>query len=150
LTIFNNDDGRCMSDIRAHLTATIDIQVPFHDVDLMGIVWHGHYVRYFEIARCELFDRLDYNYYQMKESGFAWPVIDVRIRYPGSPVFGEKIKVTAKVVEWEHRLKVDYEIHNAKGKRITRGYTVQVAVDMKTQEMCMESPAILLEKLGIK
>lgn len=138
-----------MTTPRDDWSATIDIQVPFHDVDLMGIVWHGHYVRYFEIARCELFERLNYNYYDMKASGFAWPVIDVRIRYPGSPVFGEKIKVTAKIAEWENRLKVDYEIRNAQGKRITRGYTVQVAVDMTSQEMCLESPAILLEKLGI-
>ena len=34
--------------------AEIIIRVPFHDVDLMEVVWHGHYAKYFEIARCAL------------------------------------------------------------------------------------------------
>lgn len=134
---------------RPNLSESVNIQIPFHDVDLMAIAWHGHYVKYFEIARCALFERLDYNYEQMKASGFGWPVIDLRVRYPGAIVFNETITVTATIVEWEHRLKVDYEIRNQAGKRTTKGHTIQVAVDMKNNAMCMESPRILLEKLGV-
>ncbi|MGI1679081.1 MAG: acyl-CoA thioesterase [Cellvibrionaceae bacterium] len=138
-----------MAKSKEHLSESIEIKVPFHDVDLMGIAWHGHYVKYFEIARCALFDKLDYNYQQMKESGYAWPVIDLRIRYPNSIVFGQTVIVTATVVEWENRLKVDYEIRDQDGKKTTKGYTVQVAVDMSKNDMCMESPKILLEKLDV-
>ncbi|GAB1267570.1 acyl-CoA thioesterase [Aurantivibrio infirmus] len=132
------------------LEKSTEILVPFHDVDLMAIVWHGHYVKYLEIARCALFEDLDYNYLQMKESGYAWPIIDVRIRYPGSARFNEVIKVNAKIVEWENRLKVDYEVFNKQGQRLTRAHTVQVAVDLSSNEMCLESPDILLDKLGVK
>jgi len=131
------------------LEKSTEILVPFHDVDLMAIVWHGHYVKYLEIARCALFEDLQYNYLQMKESGFSWPIIDVRIRYPGSAKFNEIIVVNAKIVEWENRLKVDYEIFNKGGQRLTRASTVQVAIDLSSNEMCLESPAILLEKLGV-
>ncbi|MGH1471687.1 MAG: acyl-CoA thioesterase [Cellvibrionaceae bacterium] len=138
-----------MTKIQKQLSESIDIKIPFHDVDLMGVAWHGHYVKYFEIARCALFDKLDYNYEQMKASGYAWPVIDLRVRYPNSIVFGQTVTVTASVVEWENRLKVDYEIHDQNGKRTTKGHTIQVAVDMSKNDMCMESPMILLEKLGV-
>lgn len=131
------------------LSAQVEVKVPFHDVDLMAIVWHGHYAKYFEIARCALLDKYDYNYTQMKESGYAWPVIDMRIRYPASAKFGETIVVTATVSEWEYRLKIDYEIRNRQGQRLTRGHTVQVAVDIESAEMCFESPPVLLEKLGL-
>ena len=60
--------------------AHVDIQIPFHDVDAMGIVWHGHYLKYFEIARCALLDSIGYNYAQMAESGYAWPIIGLRVR----------------------------------------------------------------------
>ena len=129
--------------------ATVEITIPFHDVDLMAVAWHGHYVKYFEIARGALFDVFDYNYPQMRDSGYAWPVIDMRIRYPASALFNETVTVHAKLTEWENRLRVDYEIHNRDGKRLTRGYTVQVAVDMNSGEMCYESPPILFEKLGL-
>ena len=41
------------------IKATVQVKVPFHDIDIMEIAWHGHYVKYFEIARCELFEQLD-------------------------------------------------------------------------------------------
>lgn len=130
--------------------AEVEIEIPFHDVDVMGVAWHGHYVKYLEIARCALLDKIDYNYPQMRDSGYAWPIIDVRIRYPQPLYFQQKVSVIAKLEEWENRLKVSYEIRDAKtGKRLTRGYTVQVAMDMKTGEMMFASPDILFHKLGI-
>lgn len=131
------------------LQHSVKVEIPFHDVDLMGVAWHGHYVKYFEIARCALLDKFDYNYEQMKASGYAWPVIDMRIRYPQSARFGDTIEVTASIAEWDSRLKVDYEIRNSEGQRLTRGYTVQVAVDIESGEMCFESPPVLLERLGV-
>jgi acyl-CoA thioester hydrolase len=132
------------------LEAEVEIRIPFHDVDLMGVAWHGHYSKYFEVARCSLFDQIDYNYAQMKNSGYAWPVIDMRIRYPKPAVFNQDVIVRARIVEWENRLKIDYLIRDKSSKaRITRGYTVQVAVDMASEEMCMESPPVLLQKLGV-
>lgn len=131
------------------LQSSTEIVVPFHDIDLMGIVWHGHYIKYFEIARCALLEKLDYNYSQMKASGYAWPVIDMRVRYPSSAIFGETIVVNACISEWENRLKVDYEIRNKEGERLTRGHTIQVAVDIASGDMCFESPPVLFEKLGL-
>ncbi|MCX7068230.1 MAG: acyl-CoA thioesterase [Methylococcales bacterium] len=128
----------------------IDIQIPFHDVDMMEIVWHGHYVKYFEIARCALLDKIAYNYMQMRNSGYAWPVIDLRIRYVKPAAFGQLITVHAEIVEWENRLKINYLITDKlTGAKLTKGYSIQVAIDNRTKAMCFESPRVLLEKLGI-
>lgn len=129
----------------------IELQVPFFDLDPMNIVWHGNYVKYLEMARCALLDRIGYNYVQMKESGYMWPVIDMQIRYIGSAVFNQRIKLRATLVEWENRLKVDFLITDAAtGKRLTRASTTQVAVDIATGEMCFVSPPVLFEKLGVQ
>ena len=131
--------------------ASIDVQIPFHDVDMMEVVWHGHYAKYFEIARCALLEKIDYNYPQMRDSGYAWPVIDLRVRYVHPAVFGQVITVNAHIVEWENRLKINYLITDKhSGLRLTRGSSVQVAVDMATREMCFVSPAVLFEKLGLE
>lgn len=131
--------------------AAVDIEIPFHDVDVMEIAWHGHYAKYFEIARCVLLDKIDYNYSQMKASGFAWPVIDMHIRYIQPLLFRQKITVNCWIEEYEYRLKINYQINDAAtGKRLTKGHTIQVAVDMQAQELCLASPPILLEKLGVE
>jgi acyl-CoA thioester hydrolase len=129
---------------------SVEIQIPFHDVDAMGIVWHGNYVKYFEVARCALLDSIDYNYGRMVESGYAWPVVNLRVRYPQPARFEQRIVVTAAIKEFEHRLRIAYLITDAvSGRRMTRGSTVQVAVDMATNEVCFASPRILLDKLGV-
>jgi len=130
--------------------ASVDLEIPFHDVDMMEVVWHGHYAKYFEIARCALLETIDYNYPQMRDSGYAWPVIDLRVRYIKPAVFGQKITVNAAIVEWENRLKIDYQITDKPtGVRLVKGHSIQVAVDMETMTMCFESPRILFDKLGV-
>jgi acyl-CoA thioester hydrolase len=130
--------------------ASVTIDVPFHDVDAMGIVWHGNYVKYFEIARCALLDSIGYNYRQMTESGYAWPIVGLRVRYPKPATFGQRIVVAATVKEYEHRLRIAYLITDAAtGQRLTRASTVQVAVDIATREVCFVSPPILLQRLGV-
>jgi acyl-CoA thioester hydrolase len=130
--------------------AEVEIEIPFHDVDAMGIVWHGHYLKYFEIARCALLDSVDYNYRQMGESGYAWPIVGVRVRHPAPARFGQRVRVRASIKEFEHRLRIAYLITDADtGRRLTRGSTVQVAVNLATNEVCFASPRVLLERLGV-
>ncbi|MEO9275994.1 acyl-CoA thioesterase [Marinomonas sp. 5E14-1] len=128
----------------------IELEVPFHDVDIIRVAWHGHYAKYMEIARCKLMDSIDYGIIAMEESGFIWPVIDMRIRYAHPLKFGQTFKIRATLVEWENRLKVDYVFLDSQtSKRLTKAYTIQVAVDKNTGEMQYASPSVLLEKLGI-
>lgn len=134
----------------ARVSAEIDVQVQFYDLDPMAVVWHGNYARYFEQARCALLDRIGYNYPEMKDSGYLWPVIDLHVRFAQPATFGQRIKVRAELVEWENRLKIDYVITDAAtGKRLTKGSTVQVAVDAASGEMCYVSPPVLFAKLGV-
>ena len=130
--------------------ASVDIIVPFHDVDMMAVVWHGHYAKYFEIARCALLEKIDYNYLQMRDSGYAWPIIDLSIRYLKPAVFGQVVTVNAALAEWENRLKLTYLISDkATGTRLAKGHSIQVAVAMPAMTMCFESPRILFDKLGV-
>jgi acyl-CoA thioester hydrolase len=131
--------------------AQVALSVPFHDLDPAGIAWHGHYAKYFELARCELLAQFNYNYDQMGLSGYLWPVIDMRIKYVRPLTFGRKILVKAMLREYEYRLRIEYLITDAvSGERLTRGSTVQVAVNIATQEMCLMSPPVLLQRLGLE
>ncbi|WP_435929825.1 acyl-CoA thioesterase [Dryocola sp. BD613] len=131
-------------------TAEVSIKVPFHDVDSMNVVWHGNYFRYFEVAREALLDQFGYGYRAMQASGYVWPVVDTRVKYRDVVTFEQQILVRARVEEFENRLKIGYQITDAaSGKRTTTGYTIQVAVDAATGEMCYVSPAVLFERMGI-
>jgi acyl-CoA thioester hydrolase len=128
------------------LHADTEILVPFFDVDTMNVVWHGHYVKYLEVARCALLDKIGHNYDAMVASGYAWPVIDLQLRYVRGAVFGQKLNVRANLVEWENRLKINYLISDLQtGERLTRASSVQVAVDMSSREMQLASPKVFTD-----
>ena len=59
------------------LTGEVLIEVPFHDVDAMGVAWHGHYVKYLEIARTAMMRRVGLDFKQMQDWGVIWPVVAV-------------------------------------------------------------------------
>ena len=127
------------------LQAEVEMLVPFFDVDSMDVVWHGHYVKYFEVARCALLERIGHNYQQMRDAGYAWPIIDVQLRYMRGARFNQRIVVRADLVEWENRLKINYLIRDAEtGERMTRGSTVQVAVEIASRGQGLGTTASIL------
>lgn len=137
-----------MSDKKLNLTAEVTLVTSFQDADPMGVIYHGNYFRFFEEARRVLMQKIDYNYRQMAASGYAWPVIDSYVKYVQAIPFNHEIRITAKMTEWENYLRVDYVIYDAQtGKRMTKGYTRQVAVDMQNEDMCFASPELFVKKL---
>jgi acyl-CoA thioester hydrolase len=130
------------------LVASVELEVPFHDVDAMNVAWHGHYLKYFEIARCALLRRFDYDYPQMHASGYLWPIVDCHLKYVRPARYGQRLRVTARLLEYHNRLRIGYEIHDRdSGERLTKGSTIQVAVDATTGELQFVSPAIVLARL---
>jgi acyl-CoA thioester hydrolase len=139
-----------MNSVTNTLSASIEIEIPFFDIDSVNVVWHGHYPKYFELARCAMLEKIEYGYDAMRTSGYIWPVIDMQIRYIKPLMFKQRVVVEARLKEWEYRLKIDYLIRDATTQaRLTKGSTIQVAVDMKTRELCLMSPRILFDKLGV-
>ena len=94
-----------------------------------------------ELARCALLDLIDYNYPQMEDSGYLWPIIDTRMKYIAPLLFDQLVRVEARISEYENRLRIDYEFFDvASGARTSKGYTIQVAVAMPSGEMRLVSP----------
>lgn len=134
-----------------HFSHEITLAPAFHDVDAMDVVWHGHYVKYLELARCDLLAKYDYDYPAMAASGYAWPIVDLRLKYVKPARFRQQLRIAARIVEWENRLKIDYVIRDGNdGAVLTKAYSIQVAVDMKNGEMLYVCPAILWQKLGVQ
>jgi len=130
------------------LSAEVELTIPFEDGDPMGVTWHGNYFRYFERARCELLDKIEFGYVAMIESGYSWPIVDTRVKFVRPTVFQQRVRVVATLDEYENRLKIGYVISDIEsGERVTKGYTTQVAVDNATNELCFVSPSVLIEKV---
>jgi acyl-CoA thioester hydrolase len=130
------------------ISAEISLVVQFYDLDPMKVVWHGNYAKYLEQARCALLEKIGYSYSEMEQSGYIWPIVDLSIKYVRALRYGQKIRVEARLVEYEHRLKIAYTCRDdATGEVVTKAHTTQLAVNIATQELGLESPAVLLDKV---
>lgn len=122
-------------------SAEVLIEIPFHDVDAMGVVWYGHYAKYLEIARTCLTRQLGMDIQDMKKSGLLWPIVVFQMKFIRPLRYGQKIHVMAQLEEFQNRIKVSYVITDAASMEVlTKAFTVQVAIQAETGEMLFELP----------
>ncbi len=130
------------------ISQEIEFTVAFYDVDSLNIVWHGNYIKFFELARCALLDKIGYGYNEMKESGFAFPVTSVSVKFINPLRFGDLVRARAVLTEYENCLKIKYELYNAcTGEKTTKGESSQMAFDMAKGESCFVCPPVFIEKV---
>lgn len=128
------------------LRHSVIIEVPFFDVDSMDIVWHGHYVKYLEVARCAFLSAIGYDYNVMKANGYGWPIVQLNLKYVRPAVFGQKIRIEVVLKEYESCLKFDYVISDIiSGKKLTKASSMQVAVCIQTRETQFQTPVSWLQ-----
>lgn len=126
------------------------LTIPFHDIDSLNIVWHGNHLKYFEIARTNLFKKINYDVEQMKLSNIMWPIVEAHIKYIKPILYDATIRVQANIISYEYKLKIEYNIFNQRAnEKICKGYTIQVPVNPQTRTMVYQTPPILLKKLGL-
>ena len=128
--------------------ATIDQNIAFHDIDIMQIVWHGHYFKYFEIARSALMQSLGLDWTDVKAMGYAMPIIDASARYKAPLTYGKKIQVSASIAEFKFpALEVTYEIKCKESNQVlATGVTRQVYFTIETWSTCLSVPNEILTK----
>lgn len=123
--------------------------MPFFDCDPLGVVWHGHYFKYLELARSAMLGPLGLEGPELVDSGHLMYVSDSRCRHVSALRWRDRVKVTAWLREWEQRLYVAYDVANlTRGKQAARAHTILVITDLHGK-LQWDVPAVLRERLGV-
>lgn len=129
------------------LETAVEVEVPFHDVDALGVVWHGHYFKYLELARTKLLGGRALDGPELLVTGYRFYIVESRCRHVHPLRYRDKAEVTAWLEEWEHRIVVAYEIQNlTSGRRCARARTTLATVDAEGS-LLMDTPRALLDRL---
>ncbi len=128
----------------------VELSVPFHDLDPLHIVWHGNYLKYFDIARFGLFKNAGidlYAYYQ--KTGYLFPVIKTSTKYIIPLKYGDTFRCRATVLEAGIKIVTDFVIRRVDSDEIcARGRGEQVALKPPDMEMEFEIPMDIRLALG--
>ena len=128
--------------IRKHLTQRTEMHVRFNEADPLGIVWHGHYLRYFEDGREDFGKAYGLSYLDFYRNGIAVPVVSVECQYKKPLRYGDKMIIETTCVHLvSAKLRFEYKIFDAANNAlVAHGSTIQVFVDAKTFELQLTSP----------
>lgn len=126
----------------------LEIKVPFHDLDPMNVVWHGNYVKYLEQSRCDMFDKIGYTYYDMKDDNYIYPIAKMSMKYVKPLSFNQKILIKTALIEIEPAIIIKYKIFNG-ADIVFEAESMQIGINIKTGESVYNAPEKLLQTLGI-
>ncbi|WP_299042543.1 acyl-CoA thioesterase [uncultured Campylobacter sp.] len=112
-----------------------EFKAEFFDTDPMGIMWHGNYVKYLEMARCKLLDEIGYNYIKMQDNGFTLPIVKMDLKYINPIYFNEYFIVEISVIECDITLKFKYTLLSKDELTIAKASTTQVAVTLNKETL---------------
>ena len=122
--------------------------IPFYDVDPMLITWHGNYVKYLEEARCAFFFFLNITYTDMEKLGYAFPIVELKVKYIRPCHFGQEIVINLALVSCENFVIFKYEITDkGSGIKLCKAETKQMCVALSNKETLFEVPAHIQERL---
>ena len=125
----------------------VELEVPFHDVDSLKIVWHGHYYKYAEIGRTALMRAHAMDFERLEKVGYGTVAIESKCRYAFPLRYGEKFRVRSWFEDIEHRVTIAFEIFNlTQNRRSARGQVVLATIDREGR-LLLETPPELLSLL---
>lgn len=124
------------------------IRIHYALTDQMGVVYHGHYAQFFEIARTESIRHLGFTYKKMEELGIMMPVVDMHTRFIRPVRYDDLIKVTVTLRELpqNHKIVFHGEIHDEAGNLCTSGTVTLFFMEMKSLRRTV-MPAEMTDKL---
>lgn len=129
-------------------TSETKIRIHYALTDQMGIVYHGHYVQFYEIGRTEALRSLGITYREVEAAGVIMPVTDIHSRFIRPAVYDDLITVVTSVKEMplHHRIVFHSEIFNEKKELLTAGVVTLYFLDAKTRTR-VDIPEMIKERL---
>jgi acyl-CoA thioester hydrolase len=129
---------------------SVKLSIPFHDTDAMQVVWHGNYLKYFEIARDALFCQKGIDLYDFScRYGYLFPIIRSSVKYISPLRVRDEIICTASLIEARRKIVIDFSIRRVSDNVLcATGTTEQAAVFCTGSGMDLELPKEISDALG--
>jgi len=128
--------------MKKELSCKREVLVRFNEADPLGIVWHGHYIRYFEDGREAFGNMHELGYLEVYKLGYIIPVVSVHCDFKRSLRYGDRVIVeTTYMPTAAAKLKFTYRLFNAvSGELVATGYSVQVFLSKEDSVLQLSNP----------
>lgn len=139
--------GRRRTPGERFIEANVEIRVRFQEIDSLGVVWHGHYLGFFETARAMFGETHGLEYATMRANGFVVPIVHAEVDYFQPARLGERLSVRTRLhPEPGAWMTYTYLITSPDCDKLATGQTVQAFTDV-SGKLLLTRPAFFEEWL---
>src|SRR5690625_2843813 len=138
-----------LNEISTAISTTISLRVRYGETEQMGIVYHGNYPSYLEVARTQFFNHIDISYKSLEEHGIKLRVTDLNIKCLKPAHFDQELAIRVSLRESTKGLRIifDNEIFNKNGNLLTTAST-SLAIINKENRRPIRCPEPIIERLN--
>lgn len=127
------------------ITSQSQINVRYAETDMMGVVYHGNYLPWFEVGRTQLLRECGVVYRDLETQGYRLPVIEVGCRYLRPARYDDVITIVTTLRERPLvRIRLDYEVKRGDELLVT-GFTVHTFINHQGE--AVRPPMIFVDRM---
>lgn len=127
------------------LRNSTEIAIKFSEVDSLRVVWHGHYVRYFEDGREAFGKQYNLGYLDVYEHGLAVPLVDLQVNFKRVLEYGDSVIIETTFINTPAaKLIFEYKVISVKhGYIACTGRSTQVFMAPASKELYITVPPFM-------
>jgi acyl-CoA thioester hydrolase len=128
------------------LVCRTETRIRFSEVDSMGVVWHGNYIRYFEDGRESFGNQYDINYMDFYRENILIPLVKLTCDFKKPLLYGDTAIIETRFVNCDAaKLLYEYTIfRNNTGEIAVTGSSTQVFLNPE-MELLLDIPPFFYE-----
>jgi acyl-CoA thioester hydrolase len=126
----------------------VELEIPFHDVDSLRLVWHGHFCKYLEIGRTALFRAHGLDAKDVFGLGYHFLVTETHVRHLQPLRYADLLRVASWFGEIDNRIRVAYELTNLSTQRVCAVASTTLVTVTGDGGLCLETPGPILARLN--
>lgn len=129
------------------LNERFEQRVRFDEVDSLGIVWHGHYVKYLEDGREAWGRKYGLTYLGMYYGeGYAVPMVDLQMQFKKPLAYESTFVIETEYVPCDAaKLILKYTLYNEQNEIVLTAKSIQVFVSKEGNELQLSCPEFYRE-----
>ncbi len=125
------------------------VKVRYAETDQMGVVHHGNYAEYFEIARLDWLRTFGISYKSMEQEGIMLPVYELHCKFIKSAFFDDELRIETTLIKIPTiKIEFKYKVYNQDNQLLTKASTVLVFMNTETRRP-IRCPDYILKKLTV-
>lgn len=128
------------------ITSRVQVTVRYAETDMMGVVYHGNYLPWFEVGRTTMLKEVGVSYRQLEAEGYRLPVLEVSAKYLRPALYDDTITIVTTMREKPVlRIRLAYEVFRGE-ELLATGETVHAFIDLQGRPV--RPPASMVEAMN--